>query len=132
MKHCYIGAGFGVDSGACSSVFSVNSGVGTVVRSGAGSGVGSLTFSGACPCLVLFIGNILLLKLFRIFSLALRKNPMLFKKYVLSNGFIRLYKPVKLTHLTLNQYPIISNFHLKNRIGNKYLLKIKIFSVFDL
>ena len=94
MKHCYIGAGFGVDSGACSSVFSVNSGVGTVVRSGAGSGVGSLTFSGACPCLVLFIGNILLLKLFRIFSLPLRKNLMLFKKYLLSNGFMPLYKPV--------------------------------------
>ena len=41
--------------------------------------------SGACSLIVFFTVNALLLNLFRILSLALRNNPMLFKKDIFFN-----------------------------------------------
>ena len=56
-----------------------------------GSGAGFCAGAGSGACLgagiVFFIGNILILKLLRIFSLALRNNPMLFRKDLFSLSF---------------------------------------------
>ena len=61
-----------------------------LIGSGAGSGAclssGSGTCLGAYLCLVFSNGNMLLLKLLRIFSLALRTNIMLFRKDFFSTG----------------------------------------------
>ena len=60
---------------------------------GSGAGSGARIFSG------FFVGNILLLKLLRIFSLALRNNPAFFRKDLFSTGNLPLYWPVSFNAL---------------------------------
>ena len=73
-------AGFGSDTS-----FSLNAGFDV-----------SVSLPGACSgdfsAVLFFIGNILPVKLLRIFSLILRNNPMLFIKGIFSTGFTPLFK----------------------------------------
>ena len=76
-----------------------------------------------------FIGNILLLKLLILFSLAQRDNPMLFRKDLFSTGFTPLSIPFNaLTTLpcslsALSNVNLLSCISLTKTIGNAYLLK---------
>ena len=71
-----------------------------LVGSGAGFGAGTVSGVGSGACLgagiVFFVENILILKLLRIFYLALSNNPMLFGKDLFSTVFTLLFELFKI------------------------------------
>ena len=86
--------------------FSVRSFVGLVVSNTVGLGVGILSR--------FYVGNILLLKLLRISSLALRNNLACFRKYFLPLVFYLYQYPVihSRTHFLFHQHLLMTKFPL--------------------